>query len=314
MLLVGCSSTASTRSTDTSAAEPSATDVSAAATSTLAGDQAPSAGDTCDGAPALDIAYTAIDGVDPNLLSLDVYPVPGECDAPVVIWIHGGGWRIGDKSNLARQRADFYNSHGWLLVAVNYRLTTAEADPPVVFPDHNNDAAAALGWVNLNVAAHGGDPDRVMLTGHSAGGSIAASFVADPSYLAAHDLDPSWLNCAVLLDTAGYDITTAAQSSGSSDIYLPAFGTDPDVWVAASPISHVGEGPLPAHVLVVTRGQQTRITEAHDFTDALMTSGVDATVANVNPLTHAEVNSQIGVNGSVMTPLLLQALERCSAE
>jgi len=260
------------------------------------------------------VPYRSIDGVDPNLLSLDIYPVAGVCDAPVVVWIHGGGWRSGDKGNLARQRADFYNSHGWLLVAVNYRLTTDAADPPVEYPDHNNDAASALGWIDLNIAIHGGDPTRVMLTGHSAGGSIAASLVADPSYLVANDLDPGWLNCAVLLDTAGYDISIAAQASGSSDIYQAAFGTDPAVWIAASPIRHVGEGPLPAHVLVVTRGQATRVAEARAFTDALANSGVDATLVNVNPLTHGEVNDQIGVDGGVMTPLLVQALDRCGSE
>ena len=251
LLLVGCSSTA---------ASTSLTTTTLAATTSAADQPWTTTQYVCDDRPALGLPYRSIEGVDPDLLSVDIYPVAGECNAPVVIWIHGGGWQIGDKGNGAVQRADFYNSHGWLLVAVNYRLTTDVADPPVAYPDHNKDAAAALGWIDRNIAAHGGDPTSAMLTGHSAGGSIAASLIADPSYLAAYDMDPSWLDCAVLLDTAGYYITTAASSAGSSDVYQPAFGTDPEVWAQASPIGHVGEGPLPANVLVVTRGLRSEVT------------------------------------------------------
>ena len=260
---------------------------------------------------ALDIHYQSPDGVDANVVALDVYPVVGRCDAPVAVWVHGGGWRQGDKQNLAEERAAFYNAQGWLMVAVNYRLTTPGADPAVQYPDHNHDVAAALGWVHGEIAAHGGDPERVLLIGHSAGASIVASIVADPLYLALQGLSPSWISCAVLLDTAAYDIANAA-GSGQNQLYLDAFGSDPSVWEAASPMHHVGEGPLPTRVLIVTRGSAPRISEATTFGELLTAEGVDAVTFDASPLSHEDVNEQIGRIGSIMTRLMVDELGRCA--
>lgn len=269
-------------------------------------------GAACDTDVATNLAYASRPGVDANLVSLDVYPVPGRCDAPVAVWVHGGGWRAGDKKNDAAKRAAFYNDAGWVLVAVNYRLSTDDADPPVRYPDHNVDVAAALGWVGSNIAAHGGDPDRTLLVGHSAGAGIVAAVVADPTYLAAQDLTPDWLDCAVLLDTAGYDVPTEGAGAESA-IYRNAFGSDPEVWQDASPLSHVGDGPLPERALVVTRGQAERRAEAQAFADLLLASQVDAELFDANPLSHGDVNNLIGAaDDTVMTPLISAELDRCA--
>ncbi len=269
-------------------------------------------GSTCDTSVAKDLAYATRDGVDAKLLSLDIYPVPGRCDAPVAVWVHGGGWQIGDKKNDAAQRAAFYNDAGWVLVAVNYRLSTEDADPPVRYPDHNVDVAAALGWVHTNVADHGGDPERTLLVGHSAGAGIVAAVVANPEYLAAHDLVPDWLDCAVLLDTAGYEVATDSGDT-DSEIYRNAFGADPKVWQDASPISHVGDGALPERVLVVTRGQADRRTEAQAFADLLLANQVDAELFDASPLSHEDVNKLIGdPDDTVMTPQITTELDRCA--
>ncbi len=268
----------------------------------------------CASARALGVRYDSIDGVTPNLLSLDVYPVAGRCDAPVAIWVHGGGWRRGDKQNGAEQRAAFYNSQGWVLVAVNYRLTDPEVDPPVQYPDHNNDVAAAIAWVHDEIAAYGGDPEATLLVGHSAGASIVASVIADPDHLGAHSITPDWLDCAVSLDTAGYDITRAAQARSGSAIYLNAFGTDPAVWADASPVNHIGEGPLPGRTLIVTRGGEQRLADAEEFAALLADAGVAADTFDANPLTHMEVNDEIGVAGSTMTSLMTTELAACSTD
>ena len=79
----------------------------------------------CTSQVATDIAYASTPGVDPSLLSLDVYPPPDACTgdpAPVVVWVHGGGWSTGDKDNLANKQ-QWAADHGWVLVSVNYRLS-----------------------------------------------------------------------------------------------------------------------------------------------------------------------------------------------
>jgi len=265
-------------------------------------------GEACAATVARDLAYGSIQGVDPNLLSLDVSPVAGTC-GPVAVWVHGGGWRRGDKTNDEASREAFYNAQGWVLVSVNYRLSTDSADPAVLYPDHNNDVAAALAWVDTHIVTYGGDPSRVALIGHSAGAGIAAALTADPSYLAGHDLNPAWLDCVVLLDSEGYEVSSMAMAS---ELYRNAFGDDPAVWAGASPSEHVGEGPLPDDILIVTRGSVQRIAKARSFADQLTTAGADARVVDANPLSHAEINKLIGAGDNVMSALVIDELADCA--
>jgi len=124
----------------------------------------PAAGPPCPAAAGrdLDLRYAERPGVDPRWLSLDVYrPVrSGACAAaPVVVWVHGGGWRQGDKRNGAARKAARFNAEGWVFVSVNYRLTDAsvpEADR-VMYPDHNDDVAAAVAWLHDHAAEYGLD-------------------------------------------------------------------------------------------------------------------------------------------------------------
>lgn len=178
------------------------------------------------------------------------------------------------------------------------------------FPDHNDDVAAAIAWVDDHISEFGGDPSTMMLVGHSGGAGIAAAVTADPSFLAAHDISPARLDCVVLLDSAGYDVTAAAQGPGAQ-LYVDAFGDDPGVWAQASPIEHVGDGPLAARVLIVTRGRVPRVAEAHAFADRVVAEGADAQVVDVSPLTHADVNNLIGTGDEIMTPLIAEELQRC---
>ncbi len=304
-------STTGTSVTETSATGTSDTGTSTTGTSTTGTSTTGSAvSPTCSTEPVDDVVYRTIEGVDPQLLSVDIDPVSGRCDAPVAIWVHGGGWRSGDKANGAAQRAAFYNDQGWLLVSVNYRLTTPQADPPVQFPDHNTDVAAAIAWVDEQIARFGGDPSTTLLVGHSAGASIVAAVAADPGYLGTHGIEPDHLDCVVLLDSAGYDVAAAAQSE-LEGIYRAAFGDDPAVWRAASPIEHVGDGPLPARTLVVTRGGPRRVAAAGEFSDALRAEGTDVGMVDVSPLSHGDVNALIGSSDDTMTPLLTEELQRC---
>jgi arylformamidase len=264
---------------------------------------------SCDFEPAVDLPYRAADGVNPLLLSADVAPAPAACGAPVAVWVHGGSWRGGDKGDSHATRVAFYNAAGWMLVSINYRLSTPLVDPPVTYPDHNEDVAAAIAWVHEHIGEHGGDPSTVLLVGHSAGATIAASVAVDPTYLATHGLAPSALNCVVLLDPAGLDIAAIARTS---DLYPYVFGNDPDVWRDASPPTHVGAGPLPARVLLVVRGSEHRRRGATEFADQLRRAGSDAVVADVDPRGHDELEILISSGDEVMGQLMLDELDRCA--
>jgi len=89
------------------------------------------------------VAYRAIEGVAPARLSLDLYPLRGPKPLPVVVMIHGGGWRIGDKGGrgMTQAKVPHFRRAGYVYASINYRLSTSEA---VRHPAHADDCAAAL--------------------------------------------------------------------------------------------------------------------------------------------------------------------------
>ncbi|MDD4615491.1 MAG: alpha/beta hydrolase, partial [Caldisericia bacterium] len=116
----------------------------------------------------LDICYLDTDS-DPSLTSLDIFTPDRSASLPVLIWVHGGGWRKGDKGNaLLRGEETSLPKHicleGYVVVSVNYRLS-----PEAVFPTHARDVAAAASWVYTHIQEYGGDPSRLNIAGHSAG-------------------------------------------------------------------------------------------------------------------------------------------------
>ena len=265
-----------------------------------------------DAAPTHGIAYGSVPGVAPRFLGLDVYPPPSGCPAPVVVWVHGGGWRAGDKSQQMPDKVRLAAEQGWVLVSVNYRLTGAPGAGDVGYPAHNEDVAAAIAWVHDNIAGYGGDPERIGLLGHSAGAQIVASVGTDERYLAAHGLALSDVGCVGALDTEGFDV--ARRAGAGIPVYRAAFGDDPAVWADASPTTHVAPGKDIPSFLVVERGSRLRRHGQQSFVDALRGAGVDVTVLDAGSLTHGEVNASIGAPGDdVMTAPLIDFLSGCFA-
>jgi len=89
--------------------------------------------------------------------------------APVIFYLHGGAWTFGDKREQGRPMLHEFAARGWIVVAANYRL--APRDP---WPAQIEDVLRTLAWVKREIAAYGGDPDRVVVAGGSAGGHLAA--------------------------------------------------------------------------------------------------------------------------------------------
>ena len=100
---------------------------------------------------------------------LDIYTSakPTGNSLPVMFWIHGGGWVVGDKSDVAL-KPKVLMERGFVFVSTNYRLL-----PKVKMETLIGDAAKSLGWVHRNIAKHGGDPSQIFVGGHSAGAQLA---------------------------------------------------------------------------------------------------------------------------------------------
>ena len=110
-----------------------------------------------------DIRYSAHDG---KGLALDVYRPKGARGLPAVIWIHGGGWRSGSRSEAANVEA--LAARGFVGVSVDHRLSTEAPFPAAV-----EDVKAAVRWVRAHATEYGVDPDRIGVWGASSGGHLA---------------------------------------------------------------------------------------------------------------------------------------------
>lgn len=284
-----------------STSSPSTTVVSTTATTCAApGDRA-------------DIAYDS----DPlQQLDLNLPDDIGCRSVPVVVWVHGGGWQIGDKSNAMAPKVALWNDAGWAVVSVNYRLTDPDAPEAtrVVAPTHNEDVASALAWLMNNAEDTGIDPASVAVLGHSAGAGIVAALATDPTYLKAQGLQPSDLACVAPLDTEAFSIASVMEGGPVlTDVYRAAFGTDAERWDELSPLTLVGDAPIPP-MLLVTRGTADRRTIVATFADAVAAADGSVTIVDLPGFTHEDVNKRIGdATDDELTPALQAFLTDCFA-
>ena len=129
--------------------------------------------------PSNGVPY-AHDGEDPEgRCAVDIDAPEGAENLPVIVWFHGGGLTEGSRSIPAELK-----NKGCVVVAPGYRLS-----PKVKSPVYIEDAAAAIAWVFENIAKYGGDPNKIFLTGHSAGGYLVTMVALDKKYLAEHNID-----------------------------------------------------------------------------------------------------------------------------
>jgi acetyl esterase/lipase len=126
-----------------------------------------------------DLAY----GTDPRQ-QLDIYSPRGAADLPVVIFWYGGSWIEGSKADYRFVGTALANQ-GFVAVLPDYRLY-----PQVTFPAFDEDGARAVAWVQQHVGEFGGDPHRIVLMGHSAGGHTAAFLAFNHAFLERFRADP----------------------------------------------------------------------------------------------------------------------------
>ena len=218
----------------------------------------------------VELAY----GEDPRQ-RLDFTPAPARA-APLVLFVHGGGWRRGDK-NIAGHMAAHFHARGYAFAAINYRLV------PDARPDlQAADVAAAVARLTRDARNHGVDPDRIMLVGHSAGAHLVALVGTDPAFLAAHRIPLSAIDGVVPLDGAGYDVPRQLEAAGPflRRIYVNAFGEDPAYQRRVSPIAHAA-GPNAAAFLIlhVASRPDDAGAQSQALGNALRQAGTPAEVA-----------------------------------
>ena len=126
---------------------------------------------------------------------LDIYYPENSKDFATVVWFHGGGITSGNKFIPEKLK-----NKGIAVVAVNYRL-----NPKVKCPAYIEDAAAAVAWTFKHIGEYGGDPDKIFVSGHSAGGYLTSMVGLDKKWLAKYDIDANKI--AMLIPFSGHCIT-----------------------------------------------------------------------------------------------------------
>ena len=242
--------------------------------------------------------------VPPRLNQLDLYRPSGAAagdDRPVVVFVHGGGWRRGDKGNAIANKMNLFTGAGYVFASVDYRLSPDPIDPAyppdrIRFPDQPDDVGEAIGWIDRNVSAYGGDPSRIILIGHSAGAQLVALVSTDPEYVTRWGVDPDHLIGTIPLDGA-YDIAkqVATGTPNRRAMFFNGFATPAenavdDAWTQGSAV-HFGDPGDPRMLLVTQSDQPLRISGNEDFA-ATLGSG-RASVLTV-PYSHGEINKTVG--------------------
>jgi len=251
------------------------------------------------------IQYRGLPGVDPNLLSLDIYVPDGANGTnPVMVMYHGGGFTQGDKTGepLIHPKMDYYTSLGWVFISVNYRLTdpSLPIDDPnqVTHPDHIDDVAHSIAWIldNINDPIYGGDPDRVVLMGHSAGAHIIALVATDERRLTALGHSLADIKGVIALDGM-YDIPYRYKQIIPPPPYMVlVWGADSATQQDMSPIYFVTPEKNIPPMLVVHRDDQITVEQSTRFVDALKANGFyTAMIYDAVGLNHAEIGRNIGI-------------------
>ncbi len=250
-----------------------------------------------------EVPYAAIEGVDPERLSLDVYVRNGLADAPVILYVHGGGWSRGSKEQALFKPAVLAPA-GNLFVSMNYRFR-----PQASLEEMAMDLAAATVWLRDHAAKYGGDPQRIFLMGHSAGAHLVSLVGTNGTPLERAGGSLEDLRGVISLDTAMYNVPLQMEVAGGSQ--REAFGEDPAVWRRASPWHYVEAGKgIPPFLVFISDGRAAGPVQAIPFTNRLREAGVEASAHEIAGRAHGPIDFMIGTEGDETTGLILEFLER----
>ena len=244
---------------------------------------------------------------------LDIYTPDDAKNLPVVFWIHGGGWQTGDKTSV-QIKPRVFTEHGFVFVSTNYRLL-----PEVEMDVLIRDVAKSLGWVHKNIAAHGGDPKRIFVMGHSAGAQLAALLCVDERYLKAEGVPVDVLKGCVPVDGDTYDvpaiIMTAEIRQSAHGLPLPEFGhrvkfgNDPKKHIDFSAVTHVAKGKgIPPFLILHVAGHPDVTAQARRLGAVLKEAGVPVTVFGASETTHNRLNADLGLPEDPSTQELFKFL------
>jgi arylformamidase len=220
---------------------------------------------------------------------MDVYAPEHARNAPIIVWLHGGGFEGGDKA----ERDGYINKvnrwipKGLIIVSLNTRLVP-EADAY----DQLHDVALATADIQLHADDWGGDANKLFLMGHSSAGTLVAALTSRPSLVAELGGKP-WLG-GISLDSSSLDIPNT-MSHWHPPFLDRAFGSDRDAWKTASPQDLLDRHSLPQLIVCSIQREDNPCSQAAEFAQTARALGVRVQVL-ARDLNHGDVNFRLGLD------------------
>ena len=218
---------------------------------------------------------------------------------PVMFWIHGGGWQVGDKSDVAL-KPKVLTERGFVFVSTNYRLL-----PDVEMDVLIRDVAKSLGWVHRNIAKYGGDPQRIFVGGHSAGAQLAALICIDDRYLNEEGVPFDVLRGCVPVDGDTYDIPKIIMTAEHRQAlyggkmftfgHRQKFGNNPEKHVDFSAVTHVAtDKGIPPFLILYFSGNPDTRAQARCLEAVLEEADIPVTAYGKRDTNHSRLNNDLG--------------------
>ncbi len=221
---------------------------------------------------------------------MDIYIPQGVKGAPVIFMVHGGAWRIGDKTNnqVVENKLVRWGQRGFVFISTNYRMLP-DADPLT----QADDVARALAMTQKRAKEWGANPDKFILMGHSAGAHLVSVLNAVPERALAQGARP-WLG-TVSLDTAATDMVKVMQREHYR-FYDKAFGDDPAYWKAASPLHILTPQAKPILLVCSSEREDNPCEQMREFASKARRLKVRVEVLP-QAKSHRQINEELGLPG-----------------
>lgn len=244
-----------------------------------------------------------------RLQTVDYWPA-SRAGAPLVVFVHGGGWSRGDKRMMqGSDKLTHWRAQGYAVASANYRLV-----PEATVEQQGEDVAAAVATLKARSGALGFDPERIVLVGHSAGAHLVALIGTDPAYLHGAGLSFADIDGVVPLDGAAYDVPQQLAEGPRimAQRYAQAFGGNVARQQRLSPAAQAA-APNATEFLILHVQRKDGVAQSAELGAALRAAGTRAEVhgfAGTGLRGHAEINRRMGDPDYPATPVLDRFLAR----
>jgi len=237
---------------------------------------------------------------------LDVYSAqPNDSKSEVLVFIHGGSWKSGNK-NLYKFLGNKMAKKGVVTVVINYRL-----HPNAKITGMIKDCAHALKWVYENIETHGGNKNKIFVSGHSAGGHLAALLSVQDAWFDSLNIPNPVAGC-ILIDAFALDMHDYLSKNPNSarNSYFTTFSNNPEIWKTRSPINHVNSTTPPTMIYAGARTYPSILTGSQAYYQKLQEYKVKTSHTIIKNKKHIPMITQFMRKGNPLYEEIITFMEQ----